>query len=122
MRALAWLVVGAANPRALSRSATIAVRKDAPPPCLVLRQHGLVVPRCGIHGRFQTLTKDQNATHCPTGGLAVDFAPAETKLGHRLVGSQRGDKYPCYPLSDEDFWRSREAVPMLHSPLPHEQH
>jgi hypothetical protein len=25
-------------------------------------------------------------------------------------------------LSDEDFWRSREAVPMLHSPLPHEQH
>lgn len=112
MRALAWLFVGAANPRALSRSAAAVAQKDAPPPpCLALHQHGLAVPRCGKHGRFQPLHKDQAAVRCPAGGVAVDFgARAEAQPGRRLVGSQRGDKYPCYPLSDEDFWRSREAV------------
>ena len=97
-----------------SRASVIARRDQggaqvAAEPCLTLRQHGRHVPRCKKNSLEPRIDAAADASRCPAGVL-VDFAPAETKPGHRLVGSQRGDKYPCYPLSDDDFWRSREAV------------
>jgi hypothetical protein len=61
---------------------------------------------------FDPQHKDHGSASCSSGVVNVNFTPAETKPGQRLVGSNRGDKYSCYPLSDEDIWRSREAVLM----------
>eukprot|EP00613_Pedinella_sp_CCMP2098_P028856 CAMPEP_0171704342 /NCGR_PEP_ID=MMETSP0991-20121206/12617_1 /TAXON_ID=483369 /ORGANISM="non described non described, Strain CCMP2098" /LENGTH=719 /DNA_ID=CAMNT_0012293823 /DNA_START=1658 /DNA_END=3817 /DNA_ORIENTATION=- len=45
------------------------------------------------------------------GEINVVFSRAESKAGKRLVGKQRSNAFPCYPLSDDDLWRSLKANP-----------
>lgn len=50
---------------------------------------------------------------CPTNSPIVDITLSrpEQREGFRLVGDSDGDVFPCYPLTDADFRRSRSAVP-----------
>ena len=79
-------------------------------PCLALLQYGRTLPRCINHSLHESSDQDNKTSNCATGNFTINFTPVETKPGRRFVGSHNSDKYSCYPLSDEDFWRSREAV------------
>jgi hypothetical protein len=105
-----WLLVSAPHTIVLGQNTTIFVQRNETLPCLALFEHGRALPRCNSHNLHQPLGKHKVSARCPSGGVTINFVPAEIKPGFRLVGSQSGDKYSCYPLSDQDFWRSREAV------------
>lgn len=107
-----WLLLSTVHTSVLSQntSGQILAQHEVNQHCLVLSQHGQVLPRCNSHELTQPLDEEQASIRCPAGDVNINFLPAEIKPGFRLVGNQRGDKFSCYPLSDEDFWRSRKAV------------
>lgn len=114
MHGLSWwlLVASTISSSVLSRSIHSDYHNDVALPCLALSQHSRTLPRCSNHSKFDPQRQDHESASCTSGVVTLNFRPAETKAGQRLVGSHRSDKYSCYPLSDEDFWRSREAVTM----------
>jgi len=94
-------------------SALLLPELEVNQPCVVLSQHGLVLPWCNSHQLPQTPNVDQVPFRCSASSANINFVPAEIKPGFRLVGSHSGDKFSCHPLSDEDFWRSRKAVHII---------
>jgi len=110
-RAIAWwLLVNAASSLGPEHNASLVIHRTSDLPSLALLQYGRTLPRCSNHSLIESLNQDNGTSGYSAFNITIDLAPAETKPGHRLVGSHLGDKYSCYPLSDEDFWRSREAV------------
>jgi hypothetical protein len=63
--------------------------------------------------RFEDKRCPPEDAQCPKNSrvINVTLSRPEQKEGSRLVGDVVGDVFPCYPLSDADFFRSRSAVP-----------
>ena len=80
-------------PRSIERYIDNATSSKRPGwPCLRLSE-----PRCP---RAAEPRCDEATT------LEANFFHPEKQAGEKLVP----DRYPCYPLTDDDFWRSRDAV------------
>jgi len=108
-----WFLASAPHILVLGQNTTTIAQNDEDLPCLALFEHDFALPRCSGHKLHRPLQKNLASSHCPAGSVTVSFIPAEIKPGFRLVGNESGDKYSCYPLSDQDFWRSREAVNLI---------
>jgi len=113
-RAFSWLLFASTlYTQVLGQNPTRCTRHNGALPYLELFDHGLTLPRCSGHKLLRPLENSLISDCFPEGNVTINFISAETKPGFRLVGSQSGDKFSCYPLSDQDFWRSREAVRIL---------
>jgi len=79
-------------------------------PCLSLfRAKDSPEARCPEHAPTVPGAKPGEA--CSSPPLRVTLQRAELGPRGMLVGPNPSDAFPCYPLSDDDMWRSRRAVP-----------